>query len=636
MKPLNLDNRPCSPISSNCVIWQGPDIPCIKLCAGDTVSDVIFKLATELCTIIDQLNVSNYDLSCLNLTVCPPEDFQALIQLLITRICELNDIPPTEPGKTLGCPDCVVSVAPCLIQNGQTTMQLVDYVQMIADRLCGIISEISDINNQISTINSTLVDLQFQIDNLPTYTLPSFTVDCILSGNQPLDVIVQTLMNDNALGYCALIGSTGTPADINAAVLSQCITDIDQPLAALPAVNTFSAYYSGSWVNAATLGAEPTVANAINNIWIAVCDIYNYVKDLSLSVQDTNSVNLTYTGGVLKADIQDTGWKDLDGFAFYTGAMASNKPQCRRIGNQIHFRGAVYVPINNGAGAPVLLTGANTYNNVYRVNPYVGAGGVIYDAESRILFNNTGAAAASVIPATVLDAGTNLDSSYSVPQLVATRKLDVETFVGSGITGATQLTAAINVTILPNKTLRLSSLNVIEQEPTDLAPFIGSSLLNGLTSNFTPRSWIINQRNHVRQIDGNMSLDQSPITGLLGSGIVIGELYRIINYTPGDDFTNIGALLNADNQTFIATGTTPTVWTGSQLIPLSSALHYDSFYNTLGPGYTGSQWPFLIDLATPDFDAARTNNLGGFIFRLDGLMAYVDPCTTDIKNYNCP
>ena len=83
MKPLNLDNSPCSPISSNCVIWQGPDIPCIKLCTGDTVSDVIFKLATELCTIIDQLNVSNYDLSCFNLTACPPEDFQALIQFLI-------------------------------------------------------------------------------------------------------------------------------------------------------------------------------------------------------------------------------------------------------------------------------------------------------------------------------------------------------------------------------------------------------------------------------------------------------------------------------------------------------------------------------------------------------------------------
>jgi hypothetical protein len=100
-----------------------------------------------------------------------------------------------------------------------------------------------------------------------------------LSGSQPLDAIVDALMNDNLLGYCALLGATGTPADINAAVLSQCIADIDQPLAALPAVNTFSAYYSGSWVNAVALGADPSVSNAIKNIWVAVCDMYNYISN---------------------------------------------------------------------------------------------------------------------------------------------------------------------------------------------------------------------------------------------------------------------------------------------------------------------------------------------------------------------
>jgi len=47
MKPLNYSSENCDPISSNCVIWQGPDIDCIDLCKGDTVSEVIYKLATE-------------------------------------------------------------------------------------------------------------------------------------------------------------------------------------------------------------------------------------------------------------------------------------------------------------------------------------------------------------------------------------------------------------------------------------------------------------------------------------------------------------------------------------------------------------------------------------------------------------
>ena len=85
MKPLNSNmhlkpEEGCTKTSSSCVIWQGPDIPCIKLCTGDTVSDVIEKLATELCAIMDTLKITNYDLSCFNLMACPPDDFQKLIQ----------------------------------------------------------------------------------------------------------------------------------------------------------------------------------------------------------------------------------------------------------------------------------------------------------------------------------------------------------------------------------------------------------------------------------------------------------------------------------------------------------------------------------------------------------------------------
>jgi len=106
MKPLNADSQSCgTTLSSNCIIWQGNDIPCLNLCKGDTVSDVVFKLATEVCTIMETLDVTHYDLSCFSLTTCSPEDFHALIQLLIKRICALekcnaeclsdcNDTPP--------------------------------------------------------------------------------------------------------------------------------------------------------------------------------------------------------------------------------------------------------------------------------------------------------------------------------------------------------------------------------------------------------------------------------------------------------------------------------------------------------------------------------------------------------------
>ena len=47
----------CNPMSSNCVLWQGPDIPCINLCKGDSISDITAKLAEELCTQIGRAHV---------------------------------------------------------------------------------------------------------------------------------------------------------------------------------------------------------------------------------------------------------------------------------------------------------------------------------------------------------------------------------------------------------------------------------------------------------------------------------------------------------------------------------------------------------------------------------------------------
>jgi len=284
MKPLNLDNRPCSPISSNCVIWQGPDIPCIKLCTGDTVSDIVFKLATELCTIIDTLDIKNYDLSCFDLAVCPPDSFQELIQFLIEQICSTEGIVTSRstPVSTSNCPDCVVTVASCFIVGNQSTMQLVDYVLMIGNRICSLITEITELQNQIDNLNIRVNALEDAVP--PSFTLPSISTGCLgpyMSGtpaSAAIDLVLNAMLNNATIGYCQLIGATGLPSEITSAVLSQCIFDTSVSLEFSPA--TFEAAYAGSWVQAGDLNS---VADAINNIWISICDIYNYVGGLVLA-----------------------------------------------------------------------------------------------------------------------------------------------------------------------------------------------------------------------------------------------------------------------------------------------------------------------------------------------------------------
>jgi hypothetical protein len=279
MKPLNYDNSPCSPTSSNCVIWQGPNLHCIKLCTGDTISDVIANLATELCTVMDQLSITNYDLSCFNLVGCKPETYQELLQFLIEQICLAQGISPTTIDSKSS--DALITVAPCFIVNGITVMSLTDYVIAIGLRICNIIDQISIINNTLNELDIRVTILENAVP--PTYTLPSITSDCILqnspqiggsgSGPVPLDQLLSILINDDNNGYCALRSATGLPVDLVNSVLSQCILNTDLQLSNnLPFSNNPN--WESNWNVAPTI----TVASSINNIWVALCDIYNYLN----------------------------------------------------------------------------------------------------------------------------------------------------------------------------------------------------------------------------------------------------------------------------------------------------------------------------------------------------------------------
>ena len=302
MKPLNLDNKPCSPVSSNCVVWQGPDIECINLCKGDSVSDVVHKLATELCTIMTTLKVSSYDLTCLGITAaCPPKDITVLIQFLIDKICELeglintsnSDSDSSGDGDSTGCPDCVVTVAECFVVGTTTTMQLTEYVNLIATRVCDLIGEINILQTQISNLNIRVTALEDAPP--PGLTLPSIPTDCFQSviagtpASATIDVVLTALLSDSSKGFCQYIDKLGLPADIYGAVNGVvCITsgttsDTDPTL-------TMSGLYNGvadpkTWIDNPT-----TLVHTINNLWIAICDSHGKP---TIEFTDTDSIKFT-------------------------------------------------------------------------------------------------------------------------------------------------------------------------------------------------------------------------------------------------------------------------------------------------------------------------------------------------------
>ena len=559
MKPLNLDNSPCTPTSSNCVIWQGPNIPCIKLCKGDTVSDVVYSLATELCTVLDTLNVNNYDLSCFNSVACPPANFQALIQYLINQICDAQGIVIPDKEASSGCPDCVVTVASCFIEGNQTTMQLVDYVNMIANKICGLILQIADLQNQISDLDIRVTILENTPP--PTFTIPTISVDCILqeepyigSGGSPtqIDLVLEALINDDTYGYCALTSATGLPGDIVLAVESQCITSGTDSLVYGTPMGTA---YSETWID-----TPETAADAITNLWIALCDVFTYTSNNVLSVEDTNTINLTYAGDVLSASVQDTGWVDLEGLTYYTDI--SLKPECRRIGNAVHFRGLLTVPLANPSTptSVVNLSSATAYYGIAGCQTFTGAGGCTASPNGNITFNN----GTSVIPTSVLPTGITFDGAYASGFVIASRSININANNG------TMLTSSINVVINANKTLSIGLLKdgeiIIGRTQT-----VGNSPLRFITSNIRSGQYLYNYIGTESMIHNLETLPPDPpVTDPPTPPTVVSSLTSEFTFNGG-----------ADNLT----------------------------------------WPFSCD-------AGDEEQVGGFSIRLDGLIAYIDPCAT--------
>jgi len=285
MKPNNLNEDPgCDPISSRCVIWQGGDLPCIDLCNGDKVDNVIFKLATELCEFMAMFEVSNYDLSCLNLGDCKPDDFQALMKILIERICAGNTV-PTEGGQPAveGCPDCNIPVActdlldfPVLPGeiDPRTSVPIKEFVTDAGKRIC-------ELMGQISTIQSTLTDHEERIDELENAgdaeppSLPMVTPTCVLPAT-PVSVAALALALEEA--FCTYREQVGNDENIALAIAQMCV-DLSQD-------NRLSA--SGIMSDLVGWNDSPiNLAQTTANMWQAICDIRTAVKFIQDNCCDT-------------------------------------------------------------------------------------------------------------------------------------------------------------------------------------------------------------------------------------------------------------------------------------------------------------------------------------------------------------
>lgn len=274
----------CNPVSSNCVIWQGPDIPCITLCKGDSISDVTYKLAVELCTLVDQLDITGFDVSCFP-PICPkPEDIHDLIQFILDKLCELQNSQGGTTPEIPACPDsCIVTVAPCFYypnQFGQqvTTMTLTEYSTAIGIKVCEILNALEVNGIFVESLDSRISVIE-NCDPCNPVIPPVLVPNSCLTGgiNTPIVSFVQTLENEVCDLKDAVVGNgTISQTVVNGVLAQQCeglegAVPLSQPFGAMGLIP--------GWVTAGS-GDFTTLSAAVQNLWITVCDMRTALQNV--------------------------------------------------------------------------------------------------------------------------------------------------------------------------------------------------------------------------------------------------------------------------------------------------------------------------------------------------------------------
>jgi hypothetical protein len=273
----NLNKENCSPISSNCVIWQGPDISCINLCNGDSISEVTYKIAEELCAVKESFGFTDVDLTCL-LTICstspePQKTITNILNLIINKVCCLSDIVNnidiTVPAEI------EIRLASCFnITNPQgvplTSLPQSEYVYQIGVFLCGLNDTVNSQANDIDLLQQQVAALM----GTPAPTIPQVTPKCVITPAVPtdIDVVVDALESQ----YCDLASVLGSVSNLNIALGKQC-TDLNTQnlLSSGKAITSLGTGPGGNWVT-----TPSTVADTLVNMWAMICDIRGAVKTI--------------------------------------------------------------------------------------------------------------------------------------------------------------------------------------------------------------------------------------------------------------------------------------------------------------------------------------------------------------------
>lgn len=303
-KRRSIASTNCVTTAASCIKWDGPDIPCLDICNGDELTDVIHAIAAQICAAIGVTDFSTLSLQCLvdklGVTLPTERTLINLLQLAFDNDCKLKDLiddiedliidPNAELDLNMGCLEVLDGFG-----------NPIPVTQMSLNQT--LVTQFCILKIDIVAIQATLIDLQNQIDaiDIDPYEEPILNT-CLFPALSVSQQIIQGFSQ-----ICTFESAVGTIGDIQTAV------------GTMPPDIQIEYQTNPSWqLNPINLAQSDT------NQWVVITDLLNRMAEIEAcacqfkcsditigfltTFEDDGTVTINFTAGA--GTFIPLGWLD--------------------------------------------------------------------------------------------------------------------------------------------------------------------------------------------------------------------------------------------------------------------------------------------------------------------------------------
>ncbi len=380
----------CDEISSNCIVWQGPDISCLSICNGDTVSTVVAALGEKLCKLTTDanidINILSQDVTTLNYDCLReqgygnPQTLGELLQVMITALCdELQEGGNGDGSAVTDCKEvleCSIGLEACFVQvlsenqlngdvQGGSSMTFTSWIDAVQNLFCTMVSthgvhriQLDDHERRIRTNERNIKSFSDK------QSLPQVVPTTVGTPGRPQNVDIVLKNTESAFGE--LLNATGTAPQI--------VTGIGYQESGLNQKKTLNG--DGNMNGVTGWVTNPSnLAQSFQNLWLTVNDMRNALDSLIDTTTPTTCSGIIYD--VIATTVGSVGAITDINLKFNNSILPAGFNDCNPTGarikitddnrNSIESNVIISSFISSSTGTNVSISGLNASSSSYDV-----------------------------------------------------------------------------------------------------------------------------------------------------------------------------------------------------------------------------------------------------------------------------